>query len=385
MERILAVKLADLGDLLTITPALRAIRVTWPEAHLAALVTPGSAALLEGSDLVDEVIPFDKFAFDAVLGSPAGLPQAVSLARKLRAARYDALLLFHHLTTRWGRAKYAALALASGAPVRAGLDNGHGGFLTHHVRDDGFGARHEVDYWLAVAECIGALTPPRSSSYTRPDLDRGSTQAGGRGEAPRLEVPITPEHRDWADEKWSSLGIAKQPAAVIHPGSGAFSQARRWPLKRFAEVARGLASAPGLGIVALAGPAPGERELALQLKAAVPGAQIVDDVPSPLYLAAFLERSALVVGNDSGVLHLAAAVERPIVAIFGPTNDHAWAPYPPDSPRHAVLSETLACRPCIHRGHAFGTPAGCPARTCLHLIQPEDVLTAARRLLGAIP
>jgi len=384
VQRILAVKLADLGDLLTITPALRSIRRTWPEAHIAALVTPGSAALLEGSDLVNEIVRFDKSVFDGMLGSPAGLPQAVELARKLRADRYDALLLFHHLTTRWGRAKYAALARACGAPLRAGLDNGRGGFLTHRVWDDGFGARHEVDYWMAVAECVGALTPPRSPSYAR-RLDGGSTQAGGRVEMPRLEVPITSEHRDWAAERWSALGIREQRVAIIHPGSGAFSLARRWPLERFGEVARGLASDPGLGIVALAGPAPGERQLAMQLQAAVPGARLVDDVPSPLYLAAFLERAALVIGNDSGVLHLAAAAERPIVAIFGPTNDRAWAPYPPDSPRHVVLAETLACRPCIHRGHAFGTPNGCPARTCLHLVQPENVLAAARRVLAEAP
>ena len=72
-----------------------------------------------------------------------------------------------------------------------------------------------------------------------------------------------------------------------------------------------------------------------------------------------------------------------VVAIFGPSNDRAWGPYPPDSPRHVVVRERLACAPCIHRGHSFGTPQGCPARTCLDLIEPAQVLAAAERVLAA--
>jgi heptosyltransferase-2 len=137
----------------------------------------------------------------------------------------------------------------------------------------------------------------------------------------------------------------------------------------------------GFSVVTLAGPAPSELTLAETVAAAVDDAHIVTDVPSPRHLAALLEHAAVVIGNDSGVLHLAAAVERPIVAIFGPTNDRAWGPYPPNVARHQVVAETLACRPCIHRGFSFGTPQGCPARTCLHLIQPEAVLQAIRRAL----
>ena len=83
-------------------------------------------------------------------------------------------------------------------------------------------------------------------------------------------------------------------------------------------------------------------------------ATLIEGVPSPRELAALLQQSTLFVGNDSGVMHLAAAVEIPIVAIFGPTNHRAWGPYPPDESRHAVVREPLACSPCIHRGHSFG-------------------------------
>jgi ADP-heptose:LPS heptosyltransferase len=360
-QRILVVKLADLGDLLTVTPALRALRDTFPGACLDALVTPGSAPLLAGSDLVDRLILFDKFAFDRPTAAARALPRALALGRQLRGQRYDALLLLHHLTTSFGTAKYAALALASGAPLQAGLDNGRGRFLTHRALDQGFGARHEVDYWLTVAATLGATNP-----------------------RPRLEVPITPAQEAAAQQRWRALDLQGAPTALLHPGSGAFSLARRWAAERYVGLGNRLAAELGLQLTVLAGPASGEAELARNVIADLDApATLIEGIPSPGELAALLKRVRLFVGNDSGVMHLAAAVEAPIVAIFGPTNHRAWGPYPVEAPRHAVVREPLACSPCIHRGHRFGRPAGCPARTCLELVEVDQVLRAAEQVLAA--
>jgi ADP-heptose:LPS heptosyltransferase len=360
-RRILVVKLADLGDLLTVTPALRALRLSLPDARIDALVTPGSASLLAGSDAVDRVIRFNKFAFDSPGQALHALPLALQLGRRLRTAGYDTLVLLHHLTTAFGTAKYAALTLASGARIRAGLDNGRGRFLTHRAPDLGFGERHEVDYWLSVVATLGASNP-----------------------RPRLELPIPPDADQAAAKRWGELGLTDQRAAVIHPGSGAFSLARRWSPERFAAVADRLAAEQGMRILVLAGPAPGERELAREVvDQMTQPATILDGVPSVQELAALLRRASLFVGNDSGVMHLASAVETPVVAIFGPTNHRAWGPYPPDQPRNGVVHEPLACSPCIHRGHSFGTPAGCPARTCLQIVEPGMVVDAAVRVVGA--
>ena len=138
---------------------MRALRLSHPSAHIAALVTPKSASLLQGTDLVDEVIPFDKVLFDRPLGAGASLPLALGLARKLRGRRWDGVALFHHLTTSFGVAKYAALCLATKTKKIAGLDNGRGWFLTDRVTDEGFGARHEADYWLAVAGLLDGWHP----------------------------------------------------------------------------------------------------------------------------------------------------------------------------------------------------------------------------------
>lgn len=359
-QRILAVKLADLGDLLSVTPALRALRNAYPRAWIAALVTPGSASLLAGSDLVDAVLPFDKSAFDRPVDAARSLAAALALGRRLRAFRCDALALFHHLTTPFGTAKYAALALGSGAPVRAGLDNGRGWFLNRRVRDDGFGARHEADYWLAVA-----------------------TALGGHNAEPRLELPLRAEHHTWAEAALHARGLADRSLLAVHPGSGAWSLARRWRPERFAAVARHLADAHGLSPLVIAGPAPGERELAARVVAQIERPSgALDDAPDPLHLAAVLARCRLFLGNDSGPMHLAAALQRPIVAVFGPSNDRAWGPYPPDSPRHAVVRLALGCAPCIHRGHEFGTPGGCRPRPCLELLTVERVLAAAEQVLA---
>ena len=363
LRRILVVKLASLGDLLTATPTLRALRTSFPHAHIAVLTTPSSAPALRGLDSLDEVILFDKFAFDRPRDTVRGLPQALRFARDLRAGGWDALVLLHHLTTPFGLAKYAALARASGAPVRAGLDNGRGRwFLTHRAVDRGFGSRHEADYWLDVVEALGACRPAR----------------------PRLELAIAPDDETWAAARWDEM--APGQAALLVPGSGAFSVARRWSPERFAEVGRALPAEDDLTPIVLSGLATDEQALAWRIAADIgPEARVAPPAPSPQALGALIRRCRLVVANDSGPVHIAATVGTPVVAIFGPTNHRAWGPYPPHAERNQVVREPLACSPCVHRGHNFGTPQGCAARTCLAILEPATVLAAGRRLLAAGP
>lgn len=362
LRRILVVKLASLGDLLTITPALRALRTRYPDAHIGVLTTPGTADALAGLDSVNDVICFDKFAFDDPAQALRGARVAWELGARLRAGRWDALVLLHHLTTAFGTAKYAALARASGAPVRAGLDNGRGRwFLTHAAVDAGFGMKHEADYWLDVVALLDAPRPV----------------------CPRLEIASHPVAEAWADRTWSP---ANGPAALLSPGSGAFSHARRWPVDRFAEVGQALQRTRGLTPLVLAGVAGEERRLAESLAEAIgPSARILGPAPSPQALAALLRRCDLLIANDSGPVHVASAVGTPVVAIFGPTNHQMWGPYPADFASNQVAREVLACSPCIYRGHSLGTPAGCPARTCLQILRPSTVLDAVDRAAAGAP
>jgi heptosyltransferase-2 len=357
--RILVVKLATLGDVLTMTPTLRALRTSFPRprTHIGILTTPGGAHAVRGLDSFDEIITFDKFAFDRPIDAWRSLPMAVALARDLRAGKWDTLVLLHHLTTPFGIAKYAALSLGSGARQRVGLDNGRGRwFLTQGAVDHGFGFRHEVDYALSVAEMLGATYP---------------------GE-PRLELEVTSE-----DDAWAAAHLPKAGGVLLVPGSGAFSRARRWSPDRFAEVAHILQDRHGLEPIVLSGLGADEQALARQVASQIgPAGLIAPAAPTPQALGALVRRCRLVVANDGGVVHVATAVGTPVVAIFGPSNDRAWGPYPVDDPRHQVVREQLACAPCIHRGHSFGTPQGCPARTCLALVEAPAVVAASERALG---
>jgi len=363
--RILVVKLASMGDLLTITPALRALRFSLPKAHIGVLATPGSADVLRGLDTVDSVILFDKFAFDRPSDALRNFPRAIRLAAQLRAGRWNTLVLLHHLTTPFGILKYAALSMASGAPRRVGLDNGRGrAFLTDSAVDRGFGWRHEVDYWLDVVGVLGARHP----------------------NTPRLELHVTPDDHGWAAARWAELGLEGAQAALLGVGSGWFTRARRWSPERFADVGRQLMEQHGLQPLVLSGVAAEEQALARQVATDIGhGARVVPPAPSPQALAALIRRCALLVANDSGPVHIATAVGTPVVAIFGPSNYRAWGPYPASEKQHQVAREVLACAPCIHRGHSFGTPQGCPARTCLAILESSTVVEAAERALQSRP
>lgn len=354
-RRILVVKLADLGDVITSGPALRALRTTFPHARIVALVTAATVPVLAGSPYVDGVLTFDKFAYDRPLNAlhPANLWAAMRLAWELRRQRFDTVVILHHLTTRWGALKYAALALATGARRRVGLDNGRGWFLTHRVTDGGFGARHEVEYALEVVGLLGART-----------------------DDPRLEVPISPADAAYAREVLNPDG--PRPLIAIHPGSGGWSLARRWEPAGFAAVADALAERYGARIV-LVGTASDDIDQVMGEMCT--SALNLSGRTTVGQLAAVLRYCDLFIGADSGVMHVAAAAGTPTVAIFGPTNPWAWGPWLPPE-RYRIVRSAPLCSPCAYTDTGLGTPQGCPERTCMRMVTVNQVLAAAEALLA---
>ncbi|NUQ03703.1 MAG: glycosyl transferase, partial [Anaerolineae bacterium] len=163
VRRILVVQLADIGDLVLSTPALAALRAAHPTDHLALLTTRHAAPILQDAGLVDELLLFDKHAFDrlSALARPRSLVAAIRLAARLRRGRYDAIVFLHHFSTRFGALKFAALAWSAASPRRLGLENGRGFFLTERILDDGFGAKHQAQYWLDLVGLLGVDSTPR--------------------------------------------------------------------------------------------------------------------------------------------------------------------------------------------------------------------------------
>jgi ADP-heptose:LPS heptosyltransferase len=362
MARILVVRTAGIGDLLLAVPALRTLRAARPRATLDVLVTPPAAALLRDSPLVDRVITFDKAQWDYAgdwLRAPRHLRPLPRLWRTLRAGHYDAVLVMHHQTLRLGRLKYRALLAAARPALAFGLDNGLAPFFDVSVRDDGFGARHEAAYALEIVAAALDIDPPALTGATLADLGWDDLAAKPRAMRP--------------------------PLVVLHPGSGAYSLARRWPVERFAAVARTLHAEFRARIVVVGGADDAVVAVDLaRLLDAPPWLSVQPASASLRETAGLLARASLFIGNDSLPMHLAAVAGTPIVAIFGPSNHRAWAPVPAvDGGPAVIVRRDLTCSPCFYRGQSLGTPEGCPPRPCLTELDTPIVLRHARALLGS--
>ncbi len=355
-RRLLAIKLADLGDVLNITPALRALRHTFPQATIDVLLNPHTTALLQDSPLVDRVLVFPKTQYEGLsVLAPWKWPGLARYLTMLRRQQYDTVIDFHHLTTRLGRLKQRLLLTATAAPVTVGLDNGHGSWFSHPVPDEGFGVLPEVGYWLALARRLGATSDDTSLAFTVP---------------PAAEQAIA--------EKLTVLPWPAQPFVVMHPGSGGFSLARRWEPAKYATLAAHLWQRHHLPAILVGGP--GDDGSAVAAAATSPMVDWSGQTSLP-ELAALLQRARLFVGTDSGVMHMAAAMRTPLVAIFGPSNHRAWAPWTPYSPSHVVRLD-LSCSPCTYVDHRLGWRHGCPERTCLAELDVDPVLAAAEHILA---
>lgn len=357
--RILVIKLADFGDALLTTPALALLRDSLPEARIEALCRPAGAVAFERSEFLD-----------AVHVLPAGLSSRLELLRRLRGADYDALIYLHSLITWRGALKHGALALGIAAPVRVGLEPPsawRAAFLTHRVRDRGYGAWHVAESFECVAEAaVIALA-------AAPAPDRGAAtrvlrfQPGAAAEAAATGLAAT-----WpAADSW----------VAIHPGGGGFSLARRWPAERFARLAEALV---GRGhAVALVGRA-ADGTAAVRALCQAPLLDLTDACDLPT-LAALMPRFRRLITNDSGVMHLAVAMGTPVTAVFGPSSDRSWGPWDPigrvsetgdRGPHRVVALVDLPCRPCLYVGHRLGAPAGCVTRDCLTWLSVERVLAS---------
>ncbi len=371
-QHILVVTLADLGDALLTTPALLALRQALPKTKITILTTTAGAAALRDLNMFDDLLLFDKNRFNRPLDALhfGNLLYGFKLWQSLRAGRFDSCILLQHFTTRFSILKYAALVLGSGASRRYGLDNGRGFFLTDRVIDHGFGKHHQAEYWLSVVELIGASTRP-AATYRIPSS------------TPSVET-ILPIRSD-------------APLVAVHPGSGSFAPARRWSPQRFAALADALID-DGAQLVLVGGAE--ESDLRHSMLSSMRHSDAVQNLGGRTSLAeltAVLQQCDLFVGNDSGVSHVASCVGTPVVAVFGPTDPHAWGPYGGEawttqdhfpngvavlrSGPHRALWADLACSPCLYRGHTLGTPNGCPDKTCLRRVETEQLLQVVRQRL----
>lgn len=285
------------------TPAFRRLRGALPGAFIGALLRPGLDELVAGSDFFDE-LHVDRA--QGVMG-----PKVV--ASRLRPRRYDAAVLF---TNSFSTALITRLAFI---PRRIGYDrDGRGVLLTDRLRapkrpDGRWACVPAVDYYLRLADAV---------------LD----EPGPAQPALALELATTPEQELAADRLLSAAGASDaRPFAVLNPGAN--NASKRWPAERFGRLGAWLHASHGLRV--LVNGSPGEREVVDRVVAAaresggeqggvVGLAGLGTTVGS---LKALIRRAAVLVTNDTGPRHIAAAFGVPTVTLFGPT-DPRWTTLP---------------------------------------------------------
>lgn len=285
----------QMGDMMLAIPALRAVRETYPEAAIAVVSSSLNRGVLANSPFVDEVFTYRK-------KSPASSP---GLIRRLRAQHFDLAIVLHTVSFSFTS---LALAVLSGARVRIGStsarvgDSLTGSYLNLTLPLPG-------DAELAhMNEAEHNLYPLRAVGITTDDI------------APLL-VPA-PENERWADETAASCWRAGTVRLAVHPGAGKVENI--WPPERWAAVVGSLARGRTLSLAVIEGPADAASVAAFQAACPVTGT-VVRGRPI-LDVAALLRRADLVLCNDTGVMHVAAAARARVLAVFGPTDPSRWAP-----------------------------------------------------------
>ena len=366
-RKILLIKLSAVGDVVHTIPVLNKLRRRYPMAQLDWLVTPAIAELLRHHPATTRIIEFEREAWS----TPWRLAPFASygrLAAKLRAASYDLVVDMH------GQFRTAALTLATGAPARIGFDRPRarvwdasprkfpeqarkhawqgareGSWLayTHHIPVPTLDL-HAVDRYLNVGPILGLDSEPADFSFPIPQ------SAVSRVEA------LLAEH-----------GADRAEIVIMAPGT--IWETKHWGTEKFAEMAGHFLS-KGLAVILIGSRR--ERVVCEAVAALAPGAIDLAGMTSLSELAALIRRSAISVTNDSGPMHLAVALDRPVVSIFGPT-DPVWiGPY---RRADAVLHADLECSPCYlrklkhcHYDHA-----------CMHSVSAPAVIERVERILSA--
>jgi lipopolysaccharide heptosyltransferase II len=348
------VRLRLIGDVVFTTPLVRALRRTYPDAHLAYVVEEAAEPIVRQNPHLDEVI---------VARRARGLARAaadISIARRLRRSRFDLAIDLH------GGPRSAWLTWASGARERVGYAiRGRRWMYTRVVdRPRTLRPRHSV---LNQWDLLAAIPGWRGGA---PDPERDA-----------VEVALDPGADARVAARLAAAGVTEhERIIVVHVSAG--NPFRRWPEPFFTEaVARIAAGAGDRRVIVSAGPS--DREAAARIAAAArarlaaAAARILDPGDFDLAeLRALIARSRLFVGGDTGPLHLAAATATPVVGIYGPTLSVRSAPW--RSPAVATVSVEVAdlpCRPCDQRTCVPGD------FRCLTTITPDAVVAAAERAL----
>ena len=342
-RRILLTRMKFIGDVVLTTPAIHSVRTAFPGAYIAYLGEKNAVALLEHNPHLNEIIPFD-------FSKPAVIEQT-RIALLLRRRAFDLAVDF------FGNPRSALLTWLSGARVRVGPERkARGRLYTVTVRDDG--------------------APKTAIAFH----DQSIAAAGIPPTARRTELFLSDEERreariylQWLGGATTPSGLA-QPIVCLHPG--ATWPAKRWLPERFGELADLVRGRLGAQLVLSAGPADGDTTAAVLQHSTAP-LNVLRALPLR-QLSAVLSHCAVLVSNDAGPMHIAAALGVPTIGLFGPVEENIWFPYDAAG-GHRALRKDVACHPCRLD---FCTREGDGYMECMKLLTVSEVFAAIERALS---
>jgi heptosyltransferase I len=365
-SKILLIKLSAVGDVVHTVPVLNKLRRRYPNAQLDWLVTPGIAELLRHHPAISNVIEFTR-EVGGGFGGFAALAGYARLAAKLRATGYDLVVDMH------GQMRTAVLALATGAPARIGFDRpraevwqASGRAFPEQTRKHAWQGAREGS-WLAYTHTIPV--PTLEMHAVDRYLNVGPLLGLDDGPAD-FSFPIPPEAERRIAALLDYYDVGEAKIVVMAPGT--LWETKQWRREAFAEVARHFLRQKFA--VALIGSAR-ERAVCNEVAALAPGIVNLGGETTLSELAALIRRATICITNDSGPMHLAVALGRPVVSVFGPTDPIWIGPYRRDG---AVLqAKNLPCAPCYLRqlsrcayGHA-----------CMHDVTADAVIERMEGML----
>ncbi len=333
-RNILIIKPSSIGDVVHTMPLWNLLRQRYPKARISWLVAPACAGIIDGlPDL--RLLRFERKGWAKAWHSPSAAGDLLRFQRDLRRDRYDLVIDVQ------GLFRSAWFAFLTGAPVRVGFANAREFawlFYTHRIPVPTMD-QHAVDRYLSLLPAINCPTAPVEFPF-----------------------PLTDTHRQAVRALLGDIG----PFAVLCPGAN--WETKRWPVQRFAELVHPLKDRFGLSCVVAGGP-----EI-VNLASQIPGATNLCGKTTLMQLAALFEAANLVIANDSGPMHIACALGRPLVTIFGPTNPIRTGPY---GRMETVVRANLDCMPCYSRTCTKYN------HRCLQELGIEPVLVTAQQQLAS--
>lgn len=340
-----------IGDSVMAIPALKMVRQALPQSSITLLVLPWVSDIYQGSQFVDEILLYDRD------GRHAGMLGRLRLIRTLAERQFDAALLLQNAF------EPALLARLAGIPLRAGYNrDGRGWLLTHAIPlDRGLSGRHQIHYYLDLVEqFLGWKRAGLSNLMGLPRLD----------EQVDLRLSIGEKGQKAARQRLQEEGVSFRRKLVgITPGAS-YGSAKRWLSDRYAEVLDRLIEEEHAEVIIFG--SKDELTIAESIRQRMANCpKILSGKTRLSQLMAMLTCCDLLITNDSGPMHLAAALRIPTLALFGSTDQSATGPLNPSA---VVLNKKVECSPCLLRE--------CPIdHRCMTHITADEVYQQAVRML----